>query len=68
MRRRLEYALSNVLGDRFLPLYTMVSFTRIPYAEARARAARQDRWLNAAMVTLALLLLALLWWLWLAGR
>jgi kynurenine 3-monooxygenase len=46
----------------------MVSFTRIPYAEARARAARQDRWLNAAMVTLALLLLALLWWLWLAGR
>ncbi|WP_058868006.1 NAD(P)/FAD-dependent oxidoreductase [Chloracidobacterium thermophilum] len=69
MRRRLEYALSNLLGDRFLPLYTMVSFTRIPYAEARARAARQDRWLDVALATLVLLvLLALLWWLWPAGR
>ncbi|MCS7080413.1 MAG: FAD-dependent monooxygenase [Chloracidobacterium sp.] len=65
LRRRLEYALSRVLGDRFLPLYTMVSFTRIPYAEARARAARQERWLDAILVAVALVsLLTLLWLLW----
>lgn len=65
LRRRLEYALSGVLGDRFLPLYTMVTFTRIPYAEARARAARQERWLNAGLATGALLVcLFLLWLLW----
>ncbi|OYT72897.1 MAG: kynurenine 3-monooxygenase [Chloracidobacterium sp. CP2_5A] len=65
LRRRLEYALSGVLGDRFLPLYTMVSFTRIPYAEARARAQRQDRWLDLALTMSALAVcLALLWLLW----
>ncbi len=65
LRRRLEYALSGLVGDRFLPLYTMVSFTRIPYAEARARAERQARWLDAALATSALIAcLALLWLLW----
>lgn len=63
LRRRLEYGLSSLLGDRFLPLYTMVSFTRIPYAEARARAARQDRLLDIALAASGVAGLILVLWL-----
>ncbi len=64
-RRRLEYLMSAVLGDRFLPLYTMVSFTHIPYAEARARARRQEQWLDAGLLLGGLLgCFFLLWLLW----
>ncbi|MCA9284742.1 MAG: FAD-dependent monooxygenase [Phycisphaerales bacterium] len=40
-KKRLERVLSRVLPGAFLPLYDMVSFSTIPYAEARARARRQ---------------------------
>jgi kynurenine 3-monooxygenase len=40
--RRLERFLHRRFPDRFVPLYTMVTFTRIPYAEAVRRARRQD--------------------------
>lgn len=46
-RKRLEHALHATLGDRFIPLYDMVSFTNVPYAHAKARGARQDRILLA---------------------
>ena len=37
----------TVLGDRFLPLYEMVSFSTIPYDDARKRA----RWQWRLLVT-----------------
>jgi kynurenine 3-monooxygenase len=40
--RRLERFLHRRFPDRFVPLYTMVTFTRIPYAEAVRRSRRQD--------------------------
>lgn len=43
LRKKLEHGLHGLLGERYLPLYDMVSFTTIPYAEARARARRQER-------------------------
>jgi kynurenine 3-monooxygenase len=42
-KKKVEHFLHDRLGDRFIPLYDMVSFTTIPYAEARVRAARQWR-------------------------
>lgn len=42
-KKKIEHFLHDRLGDRFIPLYDMVSFTTIPYAEARVRAARQWR-------------------------
>jgi kynurenine 3-monooxygenase len=42
-RKRADLALNRLLGDRWMPLYTMVSHTTVPYADALARARRQDR-------------------------
>jgi kynurenine 3-monooxygenase len=38
----------------YLPLYTMVTFTRIPYAEAARRARRQDRIVYGSLVFVVL--------------
>ena len=42
-KKNLEHALHSALGDRFLPLYEMVSFSTIPYDDARKRARWQWR-------------------------
>lgn len=43
LKKRLEQRLHRLLGDRFIPLYEMVSFSTIPYDDARRRATRQWR-------------------------
>jgi hypothetical protein len=35
-----------MLGERWMPLYSMVTFSTIPYAEAMRRAKEQDRLLD----------------------
>ncbi|HVT32395.1 MAG TPA: NAD(P)/FAD-dependent oxidoreductase [Rhodanobacteraceae bacterium] len=42
LRRELGRALAERNPDRFKPRYSMVTFTRMPYAEAFARGAAQD--------------------------
>jgi kynurenine 3-monooxygenase len=42
-----------LLPGVYLPLYTMVSFTRIPYSEAARRARRQDRVVYFTLVVIA---------------
>lgn len=42
-RKRADLALNRLLGERWRPLYTMVSHTTMPYADALHRARRQDR-------------------------
>jgi kynurenine 3-monooxygenase len=58
VRKWTERVLSRFLGFWYVPLYTMVSFTRIPYAEARDRARRQDRMVMAGALVLLVALLA----------
>ena len=41
-KKKLDHFLEAVLPGFYLPLYTMVTFTRIPYAEAKRRAQIQD--------------------------
>ncbi len=41
--KRLEHAVERLAPDRFASLYELVSFTTVPYAEARQRAAAQRR-------------------------
>ncbi len=52
-KKKLDHLLEGVLPGIYLPLYTMVSFTRIPYAEAARRARRQDRVVYASSILLA---------------
>jgi kynurenine 3-monooxygenase len=57
LRKGLERVLHVAFPRRFLPLYTMVTFTRIPYAEAVLRARRQDRLLGVLLAAGALAVL-----------
>lgn len=62
LTRWLEQELHRLFPSRFIPLYTLVTFTRTPYAEAVARARRQ-RWAvkAAAGAATALVLVVALW-------
>jgi kynurenine 3-monooxygenase len=60
-KKKVEKLLHALFPRSFIPLYTMVSFTTIPYAEAVDRAARQDRALKLGAVILALAIVAALW-------
>ncbi len=59
-KKKLDHLLEGVLPGVYLPLYAMVSFTRIPYAEAARRARRQDQIVVGAVVASLILLLAIL--------
>ena len=54
-KKKLDHLLEAALPGVYLPLYTMVTFTRIPYAQAARRARLQDRILYTALVTLVLI-------------
>jgi kynurenine 3-monooxygenase len=60
-KKKLDHLLEGLLPGLYLPLYTMVTFTRIPYAETAKRARRQDRIVYSifAVVTLILTVIAL---------
>jgi kynurenine 3-monooxygenase len=62
-KKKLDHLLEGWLPGFYLPLYTMISFTRIPYAEAARRARAQDRIVYLIAALLALALLALIGWL-----
>ena len=59
-KKKLDHLLEAALPGIYLPLYTMVTFTRIPYAQAARRARRQDRIIYGALVLLSIILLGLL--------
>ena len=59
-KKKLDHLLEGFLPGVYLPLYAMVTFTRIPYAEAERRARRQDRIVYASLITLLILTVALL--------
>jgi kynurenine 3-monooxygenase len=62
-KKKLDHFLEGVLPGTYLPLYTMVTFTRIPYAAAARRARLQDRIVYAglaagvALIAVAVILL-----------
>lgn len=45
-KRALDARLHDAFPDRWIPLYTMVTFTTLPYSEARRRAREQDEILD----------------------
>ena len=52
--------LEALLPGIYLPLYTMVTFTRIPYAEAARRAQRQDRIVYSTLIAAVIVIVSLL--------
>ena len=59
-KKKLDHFLEAALPGVYLPLYTMVTFTRIPYAKAAQRARLQDRIVYGGLASLSILLTALL--------
>jgi kynurenine 3-monooxygenase len=59
-KRKLDHFLEALLPGSYLPLYTMVTFTRIPYAQAAKRARIQDGLIYGSLVALILVLIGLL--------
>ena len=55
-KKKLDHFLEAALPGMYLPLYAMVTFTRIPYAEAGARARRQDRIVYASLIAIILII------------
>src|SRR2546423_7063343 len=59
-KKKLDHALEAALPGIYLPLYTMVTFTRIPYAEAARRARLQDQIVYAGLTLVSIIIVALL--------
>ena len=59
-KKKLDHLLEALLPGIYLPLYTMVTFTRIPYAEATRHAQRQDRIVYGALIAAVILIVSLL--------
>src|SRR5213596_1255274 len=65
-KKKIDHALEALLPGIYLPLYTMVTFTRIPYAEAARRARLQDRIVYGGFICVPALLIAALLFRWMA--
>jgi kynurenine 3-monooxygenase len=58
-KKKLDHLLEAALPGIYLPLYTMVTFTSIPYATAARRARRQDRIVYAGLIAVGVLVFLL---------
>ena len=54
-KKKLDHFLEAALPGVYLPLYTMVTFTRIPYVEAKRRAQTQDALVYTGIIVVALI-------------
>src|SRR6266436_6677190 len=54
-KKKLDHLLEGLLPGVYLPLYTMVTFTRIPYSTAARRARLQDRIVYGSLALVVLI-------------
>ena len=62
-KKKLDHALEAALPGIYLPLYTMVTFTTMPYAKAAKRARIQDALVYTSLFLIAAILVAAMLWL-----
>src|SRR5438876_4636759 len=65
-KKKLDHFLEAALPGIYLPLYTMVTFTRIPYVTAAKRARTQDAMVYGGFICVPALLIAALLFRWMA--
>jgi kynurenine 3-monooxygenase len=61
-KKKLDHALEAALPGIYLPLYTMITFTRMPYATAAKRARVQDALVYASFLAIAAILVGAIVW------
>jgi kynurenine 3-monooxygenase len=59
-KKKLDHFLEGALPGIYFPLYTMVTFTRIPYAQAARRARIQDAIVYAGLIAIVLIVIGVL--------
>jgi len=57
-KKKIEHALNRLMPATFVPLYDLVSFSTVPYAEAKARGAANDRAIRTGIGVAASLVVA----------
>lgn len=62
MKKKLEQTLHKLFPKSFLPLYSMVSFSCIPYRDAVERARRQWKTVQAAALAATVVVITLIVW------
>src|SRR6478672_6540192 len=62
-KKKLDHALEAALPGIYLPLYTMVTFTRMPYAKAAKRAHIQDSLVYSGLFLIAAIAIGAILWL-----
>jgi kynurenine 3-monooxygenase len=62
-KKKVDHALEAALPGVYLPLYTMVTFTRMPYAMAAKRARLQDSLVYGSFLVIAAISVAAILWL-----
>jgi hypothetical protein len=55
-QKKLDHLLEAAFAGIYLPPYTMVTFTRIPYPDTARHARRQDRIVYASLIAVLILL------------
>ena len=61
-KKKLDHLLEAALPGIYLPLYTMVTFTRIPYAAAAKRARAQDLLVYTSLIVISGILIGVALW------
>src|SRR6266404_2330984 len=61
-KKKLDHLLEGLLPGTYLPLYTMVTFTRISYAQAARRARIQDWLVYTSLAAILAILILLTFW------
>ncbi|MFL6501315.1 MAG: FAD-dependent oxidoreductase [Candidatus Udaeobacter sp.] len=62
-KKKLDHALEAALPGIYLPLYTMITFTRMPYAKAAKRAQIQDSLVYSGLLLIAAISVGAIFWL-----
>jgi len=62
VKKKIDHALQAALRGIYLPLYTMVTFTRMPYATAAKRARVQDACVYASLFLFGAILVGAIIW------
>lgn len=66
LKKKTEQALHRLMPDTFTPLYNLISFSNVPYADARSRTLGQERMVKAAVLSvlgvIVLLIMFLIAW------
>lgn len=62
LKKHFEKLLARVLPGWFVPLYSMVTFSRTPYGDAVERDQRQWRWVKGVSAAVVLVIVAMVVW------